>query len=68
VKSYERSKSRESKPRRFRDSTLGVLRKSAIRMQVQWRGTENTIWGKVMASLSPGRGESSESRVAHGLS
>ncbi len=26
-----------------------------------WRGTENTIWGKVGLPPSPGRGESSES-------
>jgi hypothetical protein len=29
---------------------MGVLGKSAIRMQVRWRDVENTIWGKVMAS------------------
>jgi hypothetical protein len=29
---------------------------------------ENTIWGKVVDSPSPGRGESSESKVARGLS
>ncbi len=31
------------KPRQFRDSTLGVPGKSAIRMQVRRRGTKNTI-------------------------
>jgi hypothetical protein len=37
-------------PGQFRDSNLGVLRKSAIRVQVRRSGTENTIWGKVVAS------------------
>jgi hypothetical protein len=38
------------KPGQFRDSTLGVSGKNAIRMQV-WRwDAENTIWGKVVAS------------------
>jgi len=50
ARSYERSKSRESKPGQFWDFTLGVSGKNVIRMQVQWRGTENTIWGKVVAS------------------
>ncbi len=67
ARSYEHPKSRESKPGQFRDSTLGVLGKSAIRMQVRRRVTENTIWGKVVASPESGRGESSESRVARGL-
>jgi hypothetical protein len=30
------------------------LSQSAIRMWVRWRGTENTIWGKVVASLESG--------------
>jgi hypothetical protein len=54
AKSYECSKSQESKSRQFRDSTLGVLEKIAIRMQVWWRDVENTIWGKVVASLGFG--------------
>ncbi len=29
-------------------------------LQKMWVNTENTIWGKVVASPSPGRGESSE--------
>ncbi len=67
-RSYERPKSRESKSGQFWDSTLGVPRKSAIRMQVRQKDTKNTICGKVVASLSPSRGESSESKVARGLS
>jgi len=54
ARSYECPKSRESKPRQFWDSILGVPGKSAIRMQVRWRVTENTIWGKVVASLESG--------------
>jgi hypothetical protein len=38
----------------FWDSALGVLRKSAIRMQVRWRGTKNTIGRMVVAPLEPG--------------
>jgi len=38
----------------FQDSTLGVLGKSAIRMQVRWRDAENTIWGMVVASPESG--------------
>ncbi len=54
VRSYERPKSRESKLGHFRNSTLGVPGKSAIRMQVRRRVTENTIWGKVVASPKSG--------------
>jgi hypothetical protein len=44
------SQSPESpKSGQFRDSTLGVLGKSAIRMQVQRRGTKNTIGRMVVA-------------------
>jgi hypothetical protein len=35
----------------FRDSILGVPGKRAIWMQVRRKATENTIWGKVVASL-----------------
>jgi hypothetical protein len=42
------------KPGQFRDSTLGVLGKSAIRMQVRWRGTENTIGRMVVAPPESG--------------
>jgi hypothetical protein len=38
----------------FRDSNLGVPGKSAIRVQVRQSGTENTIWGKVVASPESG--------------
>jgi hypothetical protein len=34
----------------FRDSNLGVPRKRATSMEPRWRGTENTIRGKVVAS------------------
>jgi len=54
VKSYERPKSRESKPGQFRDSTLGVPGKKTIWMQVRRRAAENTIWGKVVASPESG--------------
>jgi hypothetical protein len=43
------------------DSSLGVPRIKAIWMQVWRSNAENTIWGKVVASPSSGRGESSES-------
>jgi len=68
AKSYDHAKSWESKPRQFRDSSLGVLEQKAIRMWVLRKGTEYTIWGKVVASPSPSHGDSSESRVAQGLS
>jgi hypothetical protein len=49
------SQSPESpKSGQFRDSTLGVPGKSAIRMQVRRRGTENTIGRMVVAPLEPG--------------
>ncbi len=67
-RSYERPKSQESKLGQFWDSTLGVMGKSAIRVQVWRSNAKNTIWGKVVASLSPGRDESNESSVACGLS
>jgi hypothetical protein len=38
----------------FRDSTLGVLGKSAIRVQVRRRGTENTIRRMVVAPPESG--------------
>jgi hypothetical protein len=50
AESYELSKSQESKPRQFRDSSLGVLGIKAIWMRVWWSNVENTIWGKVVAS------------------
>ncbi len=42
--------------------------KKIIWMWASQRGVENTIWGKVVASPSPGRGESCESEVARGSS
>ncbi len=72
TRSYAPSKSRESQLAGFRDSRTGVLRESrerkAIWMLAPWRGTKYTIRGKVVASPSPGRGESSESKVARGSS
>jgi hypothetical protein len=47
---------------------LGVPRQNAIWMWGLWRGIEYTIRGKVVASLSSGRGESYESKFAHGSS
>jgi len=49
-------------PRQFRDSNLGVSRKCAIRMQLPRGAAENTMWGKVVASPSPGHGESCVSK------
>ncbi len=40
--------------RQFQDFTLGVPGKNAIWMQVRRRSTENTIWGKVVASPESG--------------
>jgi len=54
AKSYDRSKSRESKSGQFRDSSLGVPGQKAIRMCMPWRGTKYTIWGKVVASPESG--------------
>jgi hypothetical protein len=50
ARSYARPKSRESKLGQFWDSTLGVLGKRTIWMQVQQRAAENIIWRKVVAS------------------
>jgi hypothetical protein len=55
-------------PGQFWDSTLGVPGKSAIQMQVWRRGIENTIWGKVVASLEFRPWWIKWVRVAHGLS
>jgi hypothetical protein len=52
--SCECSKSWESNPGQFRDSSLGVPGKCAIRMLLPRWATENTIWGKVVASLESG--------------
>jgi hypothetical protein len=50
ARSYELPKSRDSKPWQFQDSSLGVPRIKAIWMRVRRSNTENTIWGKVVAS------------------
>jgi len=69
ARSYEHPKSQESKPRQFRDSTLGIPGKRAIWMQVRRRVAENIVYGgRWWPPPSPGRGESSESKVARGLS
>ncbi len=52
--SYEFPKSKESKPGQFRDSSLGVPGIKAIWMWVPRSNTENTIWGKVVASPESG--------------
>jgi hypothetical protein len=54
ARSYEVPKSRESKPGQFRDSTLGVPGKRAIRMPLPWANTENTIRSMVVASPESG--------------
>jgi hypothetical protein len=60
--SYGASKSWESQLSGFRDSRAGIPQESrerkAIWMWAPWRGPEYTIRGKVVASPSPGRGES----------
>jgi hypothetical protein len=49
------SQSPESpKPGQFRDSTLGVSGKSAIRVQVRGSGTKNTIGRMVVTPPEPG--------------
>jgi len=64
---YGPPKSWESQLWQFRDSHLGVLRQNAIWMRASWRGAQYIIRGKVVASLSPGCGESCEFElpVAH---
>jgi hypothetical protein len=65
---YEFSKSQESKPGQFRDSSLGVLGIKAIWMRVRRSNKENTIWGKVVASPKLGPWWVKWVRVARGLS
>jgi hypothetical protein len=48
------TKSQESKPRQFRDFTLGVSGQKAIQVWVRRSNVENTIWGKVVASPKSG--------------
>jgi hypothetical protein len=54
AKSYSPTKWREFEPWQFRDSSLGVPGQKVIQMWVPQRGTENTMWGKVVASLESG--------------
>ncbi len=54
AKKYEFPKSRESNLGQFRDSSLGVSGKSAIRIWLPRSNMENTIWGKVVASPESG--------------
>jgi len=63
--SYE---SWEFKSGQFRDSSLGVPGIKAIWMRVWRSNTENTIWGKVMASPESGPWWVKWARVARGLS
>ncbi len=46
----------------------GILGQNAMWVLVLWLGKEYTIRGKVVASPSPGYGESYESEFARGLS
>jgi hypothetical protein len=54
AKNYDGPKSRESKPRQFRDSTLGVPGQRATWAWARRSNAENTVWGKVVASPEPG--------------
>jgi hypothetical protein len=54
ARSYEVTKSRESKPGQFRDSTLRVPGKEAIRMPLPWANAKNTIGIMVVAFLELG--------------
>jgi hypothetical protein len=66
MQSYGTPKSWESQFWEFQDSHLGVPGQNAIWMWASWRGTEYTIRWWLPPSL--GRGESCESKFAHGLS
>jgi hypothetical protein len=68
IGSYELPKSRESKLGQFWDSSFGIPRIKAIWMRVLRSNAENTIWGKVVASLESGPWWVKWVRVAHGLS
>jgi len=54
AKIYELTKSWESKPGQFRDSSLRVPGQKAIWMWVPWSNVEDTIWGKVVTSPESG--------------
>jgi hypothetical protein len=58
----------ESKSGQFRDFSFGVPGQKAFWMEVPWRGIENTIWGKVVASPESGPWWIKWVRVTHGLS
>jgi hypothetical protein len=49
-KDYDTAKWRESKPKQFRDYSLGISKQKAIWMWPLWRAAEYNIWGKVVAS------------------
>jgi hypothetical protein len=68
TQSYGTPKSWESQLWQFRDSYLGVPGQNAIWMWALWKGMEYTIRGKVVASPSPGCGESCESESTRGSS
>jgi hypothetical protein len=66
---YERPKSRESKPRQFRDSTLGVPgKKKPFGCKCGGELQRTLYGGRWWLPPNPGRGESSESKVARDLS
>jgi hypothetical protein len=54
TQSYEAPKLRKSQLWEFRDSHLGVLGQNAIWVWPLWRGTEDIIRGKVVASPKSG--------------
>ncbi len=54
--------------RNFKTFNLGVSGQNDIWVQALWLNIKNTIKGKVVASPSPGHGESCESVFARGLS
>jgi hypothetical protein len=58
----------KSQFKEFRDSNLGVPRQNDIWVLVPWQGANNIIRGKVVVSLSSGRGDSYEFVFAHGSS
>jgi hypothetical protein len=64
TQSYGPPKLQKSQFWEFRDSHLGVLKQNDIWMLVMWPSVEYTIRGKLVASPSPGRGESCESMLA----
>jgi hypothetical protein len=68
MQSYGPPKSKESLLWEFWDSHLGVPGQNDIWVLVSWLGIEYTIRRKVVASQSPGRGESCESMSTRGLS